>query len=84
MTIKLSVLGPNVNCVSVPGFLLFFSYNTLVAVFRNSDNVWFATEQKYSKTTTRHMKAILPLGHVEYVPQEQLECLLERLEDLTF
>lgn len=52
---KLNVIGPNQNEIEKGnGVIVFFSYNTPVAVFIPGTGA-LCTDQKYSKTTSKHV-----------------------------
>ena len=55
---KLRKLGSNQTEISVGDNLVLFSYNTPVAAWVRGRG-WLRTEQKFSKTTTKHINAWL-------------------------
>jgi hypothetical protein len=72
--VKLRTLGPNQTEVTVGDKVIFFSYNTPVAM-DNAGRV-SVTNKKWSVTTSRHINKWLAdrgAADVQYVPQEQLD-----------
>jgi hypothetical protein len=69
---KLRKLGSNQTEISVGDNLVLFSYNTPVAAWVRGRG-WLRTEQKFSKTTTKHINAWLGKNTGTVVPQAEIE-----------
>ena len=73
---KLRKLGSNQTEISVGDNLVLFSYNTPVAAWVRGRG-WLRTEQKFSKTTTKHINAWLRnVSIVGSVDQSYLDNLI--------
>lgn len=89
--IKLKTIGPNQTELNFDdGLVVFFSYETPVAAFI-SGRGYIRSEEKYSKTTTKHVNQWLDkqgiispqnvsyhhrTGDVTQVPQYQIDALI--------
>lgn len=74
MGITLKVIGPNQTEVDLDEKILFFSYDTLVAVkteYGNCYRAMPATVEKWSKTTSKHVNAWCTDRAIE-IPHRQL------------
>lgn len=68
MSIKLRIVGRNQTEIRIGEKLLFFSYDTLVAVYK--DGYCYRTDAKYSKTTTKHLNDWCPSTCILVTPEE--------------
>ena len=50
--------GANRTYIKLEGAVLFYSYNTVIAVLFNAMNVVFSSEDKISVTTTKHLSEV--------------------------
>ena len=66
--------GSNQTILKFNSCEVLFSYQTPVAGFDGL--TWFRTEEKFSKTTTRHIDKYLGTIEAEVVPQVNIESLL--------
>ena len=79
MSTKLNVIGSNqTEVLKGDGSIVFFSYNTPVAVYIPQTKEVLVTEEKYSTTTTRHINSWLKrspvvFGEVRYHKQEIID-----------
>ena len=80
---KLSIrpLGNNQTVLTVGLNEIFFSYQTPVAGFVSGEG-YFATSEKFSKTTTRHINSYLDGAEAKEMEQSQIETLLDKPESL--
>lgn len=70
---KLNIVKPNVTELIKDNFKIIFSYNTPIMIhFINTGNVSI-TKQKYSNTTTRHIKTWLADNNVSDMNQFKVE-----------
>lgn len=72
-TVALNTIRTNFNEVTVDNKVLYFSYNTLVAV--STPEGTYKTSTKYSATTTRHMNKH-GLKSWKELDQQTLEALV--------
>ena len=72
---KITPNGSNQTILKFGSCEVLFSYETPVAGFNGSG--WFSTEEKFSKTTTKHINKYLREHAVEWkvVPQHYIEGL---------
>ncbi len=72
---KITPNGSNQSILKFGACEVLFSYETPVAGFNGTE--WFSTEEKFSKTTTRHINTYLRERAVEWkvVPQHYVEGL---------
>lgn len=75
MAIKLRVIGPNQTEVHVGEKVLFFSYNTLVAVYTRFGEC-FRTNEKHGRTTSKHLNNWCP-DNAAFADPETLQKLAE-------
>jgi hypothetical protein len=74
---KLIPHGSNQNVLSFDnGIKVFFSYRTPVAAFHPIQG-WLMTDEKYSRTTTKHVRAWLKGLTVTVVSQSEIDNLVE-------
>ena len=73
--VSLKILGPNQTEVHLGEKVLFFSYNTVVAVYTRYGEC-YRTSHKFSKTTSKHLNNWCPDKAI-LVPQETIEQLAE-------
>tara|TARA_B110000908_G_scaffold142483_1_gene170706 strand:- start:243 stop:506 length:264 start_codon:yes stop_codon:yes gene_type:complete len=71
---KLKQIGSNQTELDLGFAQVFFSYETPVAACL-TDGTLVRTDQRYSATTTRHIKNWCGL-HCQTVPQYRIDCLL--------
>jgi hypothetical protein len=72
---KLKVLGANQTQVTTADRILFFSYETPVAMFDNTSASYFRTEKRYSTTTESHINHWLNGMDAEKLPQSVFDNL---------
>ena len=75
-TLRLNVIGPNQTLVHLHVGSIFFSYETPVAAYV-SGRGYVRTEQKFSKTTTKHINKWLDGCKAEVISQSEIEALAE-------
>lgn len=74
MNVKLRIVGPNQTEIRIGEKLLFFSYETLVAVYVNGE--CFRTNETYSKITTKHLNNWCP-DNCTFADSDTLQKLAE-------
>lgn len=60
--------------VRIGGVSLFFSYQTLIAVYTRDGG--YRSDLQYSRTTSKHYRE-MDVDHLTQVPQEQLQRIAE-------
>ena len=79
---KLKLIGSNQTEVEFNnGTCIFFSYEQAVCV--RNENGCFVTEEKYSRTTSKHInKWVAGLSHIiKMVPQSEIDNMVEGTEN---
>ncbi len=66
--VRLKQIAPNFTRINIGETVLYFSYETLVAF--EVDGRIYATQEKYSRTTSKHINL---LNVDEYIPAEEWE-----------
>ena len=69
---KLITLGPNQHVVIIKNERFYFSYETCVAYLNQETNVEIRRAEKFSATTSRHLKNMnvdhfRPIGHEDFM-----------------
>ena len=65
----------NAHVLTKPnGDEILFSYQTPVAA--KIDSLFYRTEEKYSRTTTRHINLFLQGIQAEEIPQSEFSCVV--------
>ena len=72
---KLNNIGPNQTEITTNDKTVFFSYNTPVAA--NVNGKFYSTEQKWSKTTSKHINQWLDGRNAETKPQSWFDELVK-------
>lgn len=75
--LKLKLCGPNQTLLKIGQASFFFSYETLVGV-EDKNGLCYVTEDKYSSTTSRHVKSWLESRKAKTVTQANLEAMLTK------
>jgi hypothetical protein len=72
-------LPNNTHCTIIGNITEFYSYRTLVAMYDHTASRLYVTTKKWSRTTTKHIKAFMAdvEGIVVNVEQEALEAMAE-------
>ncbi len=78
---QLTPIKANMTELEIQGMRILFSYKTPVASFSPSTGLYYRTEKKWSKTTSRHISTWL-VSHeqfhkLSYRPQEFFDNLLQ-------
>ena len=76
---ELHTLAPNRTELHIghPKTIIFFSYNTPVAVYTYADGKYYRTEQRYSVTTSKHITQWLNGNEAETKPQSFFDSLVK-------
>ena len=69
----LNVIGSNQTELNIANGVVLFSYNTPVAA--RIDGTYYVTEQKYSRTTSKHINAWVGLAQTTVKPQSFFDNL---------
>lgn len=74
---KIKRNGPNQCILEIGSCEVLFSYETPVAGFDGSS--WFRTEEKFSRTTSKHINSYLGIMNAKVVSQDYVEGLVKIL-----
>ena len=72
--VKLINKAPNFNLVITPNINIFFSYEQPIA-FVTRECITYATEKKWSKTSTKHLNSICVNQYLDH------EIFIKKLEE---
>lgn len=75
--LTLNPIGSNQTELSANGMIVLFSYQTPVASY--IDGIYYRTEQKYSKTTSKHINAWIDGNFYEVKPQDFFDNLVKKI-----
>jgi hypothetical protein len=70
---KIKIIAPNQTEIHLTDSVVFFSYETPVAAKINGK--YYVTNETFSRTTTKHIKAWLESVNAESLPQEFFNAL---------
>lgn len=74
--LQINPIASNMTELSFNNGLVLFSYETPVAAYIN--NVFYATEKKWSKTTSRHINKWLDGHKAEVKPQDFFDNMVKQ------
>ena len=76
---RIRPIAPNQTELTIDGIgRIFFSYQTPVAAWIDSEATYYKTSKKWSVTTSKHINKWLGGAYAEVQPQEWFDSLLEQ------
>ena len=75
---KLVKIRNNFHMLSVNGYSIYFSYETIVAL--RFEQQFYALDEYFSKTTSKHLNVLKSDYMIEYIPKETFNQFIKNIK----